>query len=245
MTVSEHACRVCGSRQLALVKTANYRERLRSDSFAVTDSNYGLTAAIYRCGACAFLQCPELGDVTGYYEDLADEAYEAGRPQRSLQCRKILESIRPHGPAGRLLDIGAGTGMLVEQAAAMGYDAEGVEPSRWMQDRAVARGLSVRLGTFPHPQCKGPYDVVTMIDVIEHVADPLGLLKALHAALRDRGILAVVTPDVRSLAARLLGRRWWHFRPAHIGYFDRSTLDLATRGLRAGRNAPARLVLLR
>jgi 2-polyprenyl-3-methyl-5-hydroxy-6-metoxy-1,4-benzoquinol methylase len=229
VNTAERPCRICGSRELTLVKAANYREQPRSDSFAVTDSNYGVTAAIYRCGSCTFLQCPELGDVTGYYEELADEAYEAGRPQRSLQSRRILERIRSHRPDGRLLDVGAGTGMLVEQAVAMGYEAEGVEPSRWMQGRAGERGLPVRLGTFPHPQCKGPYDVVTLIDVIEHVADPLGLLRSVREALRPGGLLAVVTPDVRSLAARLLGRRWWHFRLVHIGYFDRNTLTLATR----------------
>jgi hypothetical protein len=60
----------------------------------------------------------------------------------------------------------------------------------------------------------------------------LCLLRAARAALAPEGILAVVTPDVRSVAARLLGWRWWHFRVAHVGYFDRATLALAAR--RAG-----------
>ncbi|PYQ21773.1 MAG: hypothetical protein DMF81_14385 [Acidobacteria bacterium] len=228
MRASSPACRLCGSRELSLIKPANYDGPLASGSFAVTDSAYGVTAAVYRCGDCGFLQCPELEDVLGFYEGLRDEAYEAGRRPRSLQCRRILRIIRRHHASGRLLDIGAGTGSLVEQALAMGYRAEGVEPSRWMQARAVERGLPVRRGTLPHPVCRGPYGVVTLIDVIEHVSDPLGLLRAAHAALEDEGVLAVATPDVGSLAARLMGWRWWHFRLAHIGYFDRRTLDLAT-----------------
>ena len=47
-----------------------------------------------------------------------------------------------------------------------------------------------------------------------------------------------MTPDVGSLAARLLGERWWHFRLAHVCYFNRKSLDaaVAAAGLRvAGR----------
>jgi SAM-dependent methyltransferase len=71
--------------------------------------------------------------------------------------------------------------------------------------------------------------VVTLIDVIEHVTTPLDLLRAIRHVLAPGGVLAVVTPDVRSLVARLLGWRWWHFRVAHVGYFDRHTLELAAR----------------
>ena len=44
--------------------------------------------------------------------------------------------------------------------------------------------------------------------------------------LSTDGIVAVATPDVSSLVARILGWKWWHFRVAHIGYFNRKTLDL-------------------
>jgi len=220
---------VCGADRLFLVKPANYRGGLSSDSFVITDSNYGVTGAIHRCPECGFLQCPELPEITGFYEQLEQEAYECGRAQRSLQSRRILERVRSYRRGGRLLDIGAGSGMLVEQALEMGYQAEGVEPSRWLQGKAVERGLPVYLGTFPHPQCQVPYEVVTLIDVIEHVLRPLELLRAIRQVLLPDGVLAVVTPDVRSLAARLLGWRWWHFRVAHVGYFDKSTLELAAR----------------
>jgi hypothetical protein len=55
----------------------------------------------------------------------------------------------------------------------------GIEPSRALQATAVARGLRVHLGVIPSPEISGPYDVVTAIDVIEHVDKPLGLLRAI------------------------------------------------------------------
>jgi len=226
------ACWVCGSQRLARRRSANHEGPLDSQAFAITDTRYGVTAAIDECADCGFLQCSELDDVTKFYEDLHDEAYEAGRPQRRLQLRRILDRVRRYRPEGRLLDIGAASGILVAEAQEMGYEAEGVEPSRWLQQKAVERGLPVRLGTFPAASSGGAFDVITLVDVIEHVTDPLCLLRAARAALAPDGILAVVTPDVRSVAARLLGWRWWHFRVAHVGYFDRATLALAAR--RAG-----------
>jgi hypothetical protein len=71
---------------------------------------------------------------------------------------------------------------------------------------------------------KGPFDVLTAIDVIEHVADPVALMEECTALMKDDGCGILVTPDVDSVAARLLGPRWWHYRPAHIGYFNRATL---------------------
>jgi SAM-dependent methyltransferase len=223
------ACWVCGGERLRLRKPANYEGALDSGAFAITDTHYGVTATIYECAECGFLLCADLDDVTHFYEGLEDEAYEAGRAQRRLQLRRVLESVRRHVRGGRLLDIGAASGILVAEAQQMGFRAEGVEPSRWLQRKAVERGLPVHLGTFPNRSCEGPFDVITLIDVIEHVTAPLCLLRAVRSALAPDGIVAVVTPDVRSVAARVLGWRWWHFRLAHVGYFDRTTLEQAAR----------------
>ena len=69
--------------------------------------------------------------------------------------------------------------------------------------------------------------LVTLIDIIEHVTNPVELLRDVGEALESDGIGMVVTPDVGSLMAKVLGYRWWHFRVAHIGYFDCKTLNMA------------------
>jgi SAM-dependent methyltransferase len=127
----------------------------------------------------------------------------------------------------RLLDVGAGAGILVEAATGMGIRAEGIEPSQWLQQAAVRHGCRVHAGVLPSPAITPPYDIVTMVDVIEHVEDPRGLLREAALLLAPDGVLAVVTPDAGSLMARLLGWRWWHYRIAHVGYFDRANLHLA------------------
>jgi SAM-dependent methyltransferase len=175
------------------------------------------------------LQCSNHRDVLGYYEELADTSYEEGRAQRSLQQRKLLEVISPNGQNRRLLDIGAGSGMLVEQALKLGYRAEGVEPSGWLQQCAQKLGLQVHRGIFPNPATPGPYEIVTLVDVIEHVPNPVELLEEIGKILTEDGVVLIVTPDAGSLIARMLGWRWWHYRLAHIGYFNRNNLTMAIK----------------
>ncbi len=220
-------CWVCGSNELTFARASTIVGPLSGASFAVTDSNYGVTGELHRCSRCGFVQGSRLDEVLQFYEDLEDPSYEAGRLERRLQFAKLMDLVQRYQPTGRLLDVGAASGILVEVAQARGYAAVGVEPSQWLQARARERGLPVLLGSFPHPDITGTFDVVTLVDVIEHVSDPVALLRAAGAALSANGVGVVTTPDVGSLAARVLGRKWWHYRVAHIGYFDRRSLGFA------------------
>jgi 2-polyprenyl-3-methyl-5-hydroxy-6-metoxy-1,4-benzoquinol methylase len=81
-------------------------------------------------------------------------------------------------------------------------------------------------GIFDARNVTEKYDVITIIDVIEHVENPLVLLSDAHTSLSTGGILVLTTPDVGSFFARILGWKWWHFRVAHITYFDKKTIAL-------------------
>lgn len=230
-------CWVCESPALDFVRRSNLPSTLSSRNFEITDYNYGTTGEIFRCRRCGFMLCPSIGSVRQHYELMEDPAYEDGREGRRFQARQLLEHVRriqyADGVSGkRLLDVGAGSGFLVEEAAAMGFDAYGIEPSRWLCERARLRGITLRHGTLDQVAITDRYDLITVVDVIEHVDLPVELLRSAANLLARGGILLIVTPDVRSLAARLLRWRWWHFRIAHVGYFSHHSLDLACR--RAG-----------
>ena len=226
--LSNPACWVCRSTATQQVKKANY-QRLNADAFRITDANYGVTAAIFQCRSCGFRFCPQLTDLTRYYSEMQDEEYENTREQRALQLRHILHTIRRATAGTRLLDVGAGSGILVEQAIGLGYTAQGIEPSGYLSRQAANLGLPVIEGCFPGDAPDKRYDVITLIDVIEHVSDPGSMLRGTHAHLSPEGICVIVTPDVASLAAKLMGWRWWHYRLAHVGYFSRATLTRLAR----------------
>lgn len=230
-------CWLCGGQEHDLVKAGSVPNALDGAAFRITDSSYGISAPVYRCRSCGFRQCHDLRSVLPYYAAMEDPAYETSRAPRALQARKLVEQLRPFHASGRLLDIGAGSGILVEEAARLGYAAEGIDPSVWLAARAAERGLKVYCGVLPG-EVAGPFDLVTLVDVIEHVSDPVELLRQARAMLAPGGIGLIITPDVASLAARMMGARWWHYRIAHICYFDRRTLCDA---LKRAELAPVRI----
>ena len=223
-----YQCRLCRSTNVDLVRETNVTKALESANFRITDSSYGLMLSIFKCRDCGFMQCLDVPDTTQYYRDLEDADYETGRKERIYQSRRILKKIvKTTGSecsGTRLLDIGAGSGILLEAAAEMGFHAEGVEPSDWLRSVANSHGCSIKADVIPHPDILGPYDIITMIDVIEHVSAPYEMTENAFRLLRPGGVIAVVTPDVRSLAARIMGWKWWHYRIAHVGYFNKTNL---------------------
>jgi hypothetical protein len=226
---NKYSCRVCQSSDVRLVKKTNITKSLKSDDFKITDARYGMTFSVYECLRCGFLQCLDAPDTTVYYEALEDPEYELSRNERMHQAKKILAKILKEvgGSAKgvRLLDVGAGSGILLEMAKQMGFDAEGVEPSCWLRKAANAHGCKVCADVLPHSEIVGPYGIVTLIDVLEHVKDPLSTLQHSANVLGSGGVAVVITPDVKSVASRLMGWKWWHYRIAHVGYFSRRNLE--------------------
>ena len=222
----EGTCWVCGGHSLEFARHGVPPSSVNSEDFNITSSQYGVTGELHRCRNCGFLQSTGFREVLHFYEELEDPDYEKSRGPRSLQARKIMNVISRQKPSGRLLDIGAGSGILIEQALKLGYLAEGVEPSAWLQSKAKQSGFQVYSGSFPNSAVQGVFDVICMIDVLEHIRDPMGLLEHIPKYLAAGGVLVVITPDVHSLTARLMRSKWWHYRIAHVGYFDQHSLDV-------------------
>lgn len=202
----------------------SYDLSLHVDNFKITDSNYGLTLPRYKCCNCGFIQC-NISDVTEYYKQLEDPQYIESTNQRALQFKKLLDLVKNYIPQnGKILDIGAGSGIFVKEALNKGYNVLGLEPALYLVKKAIEDKLPVTHGIFPDNKPAGRFDAIFLTDVIEHIADPLNMLKNLPDSLTENGVVIVTTPNVSSLAASLLGKRWWHYRVAHVGYYNKKTL---------------------
>jgi SAM-dependent methyltransferase len=226
------ACPACGGAGFRPWRkgSADLRE-LRPEDVRITDSRYGLTWDLSRCDDCGHIfadPCPTPAFIGSLYGALEDPLYEEEAEGRAMNFRRVLtriEGLRPE--KGRLFDVGAATGILMNLARERGWEIDGVEPSAWAVAFARDRyGLAVREGVFETATVSPvSVDVVTMVDLIEHTARPYDVVHRAAEVLRPGGLLCLVTPDIRSAAARLSGRTWWHLRPAHLAYFTRGSLD--------------------
>ncbi len=230
------ACPACGGARLRPWKKGLIDiHALQPEDIKITDSRYGLTWDLSVCDDCGHFfadPCPTPGFIGSLYGGLEDPLYEEEAEGRAMNFRRVLarlERLRPE--KGRLFDVGAATGILMNLARERGWEVNGVEPSAWAVAFARDRyGLAVREGVFETAAVPpASVDVVTMVDLIEHTARPYDVVRRAAEVLRPGGILCVVTPDIRSAAARLARGTWWHLRPAHLAYFTRGSLDALFR----------------
>ncbi len=225
------ACPACTSPAIRPHKKGTFRpDRLTHDQIKITDSQYGATWDMSICGDCGHIfanPAPAAENLLSLYRLTEDPLYEeeaAGRSKNFLRILSFLEKISPE--KGPLFDVGAATGILLHLAERRGWQPDGIEPSSWAVRVAEEKyHLRLREGYFETASLReGHYNAVTMIDFIEHTPHPYEAVKKASQVLRPSGTLALVTPDIHSLAARMAGRKWWHFRPAHLSFFSRPSL---------------------
>ena len=224
--VGNVACRICGG--AAALRYAGAPGTLAPDDLSPTSHPLGTHADILRCRECGGLQQPALAertDLTDLYRDMRDEAYLSENLGRRRTAERLLDLVGAQMPGGRLLDVGAGHGLMLDEARRRGYETIGLEVS--MAAAAFARdslGLDVRETTIEALDDAERFDVITLVDVLEHLPDPPATIARCRDLLGPGGLLCVVTPDPSSLTARMLGRRWWALVPAHTYLIPRRTL---------------------
>lgn len=174
-----------------------------------------------------------------------EEAFGEGfDPERSAwvrgmmawKNRRYLRNLRRAGVSGgRLLEVGVGSGSFLRAARAAGFEAVGCELSAPLARRVEAStGVPVHCGDLASLP-EQAFDVVCMHHVLEHVRDPVGLLRAARDRLRHGGILHLAVPNGGCWEARLPG--WNCYVYYHLAYFNADTLAraLTAAGFAIGR----------
>lgn len=207
------------------------------------DDRYGYQGqfTLMRCPDCghAFLEC----DFTPVQ---LSELYTDYYPRRTFN----VAQFKPHAEAGcmtawfnglngsafrsvprnvRVLDVGCGFGQSLGYHAARGCDVYGVEADENISRVADKFGFKVHVGLFDDSIYEtGFFDYVTMDQVIEHVNDPISILRGVSRILKSGGTAILSTPNACGWGAKLFGRRWinWH-APYHVQFFSRHSLQQA------------------
>jgi SAM-dependent methyltransferase len=132
------------------------------------------------------------------------------RRTRAALARRI-DAI---APPGRVLDVGAGEGVLVDALARRGRQAVGLER-----------------GDEPLGRLGGEFAAVVLWHSLEHLPEPGAAIRQAARLLRPGGVLAVAVPNTDSLQARAFGDRWLHLDPPrHLVHLSARTLKAGLRG---------------
>jgi SAM-dependent methyltransferase len=149
-------------------------------------------------------------------------AYSADAPQLARTFRAKLTELLRHGTVSDLLEIGCGPGYFLREAQRAGIrNVVGVDRNPWGVEEARRNDLEAYVGSIDALSRARQFDAVVMLDLLEHIIDPVAFLADVHAHLRPRGRVFIMTPNIRSLLAFVSGRRWVSFKiPEHVYYYS-------------------------
>jgi 2-polyprenyl-3-methyl-5-hydroxy-6-metoxy-1,4-benzoquinol methylase len=242
------ACRIC-SGDLEL-KVQGNGATVTAEALSPSAHEPGRHGDLLECRECGTVQQPVLpqGDqLHELYRDMRDDAYLGEETGRRATANRLLDLIAAHVPSGRLLDVGCGHGLLLDEARRRGYQTVGLELSREAAKHArETLGLDVRelplegFSEGTNGDLPGGFEAVVLADVLEHLDDPVDAIDRCAGLLRPGGVLCIVTPDPSSLTAKLAGARWWGYLAAHTVLLPRRTLRelISARGLVISADVP-------
>jgi SAM-dependent methyltransferase len=147
--------------------------------------------------------------------------------------RRRMRLVRRWLRAGdRVLDVGCAAGYFLRVAREHGADVFGVELSPAIAKEAIAElgADRIHVGFLDDAVTAmdfqpASFDLVTLWDVIEHIPDPQSVLRRIRELLKPSGVLLLETQNVDSRWAKLLGRRWHHYKhEEHLYHFTPATI---------------------
>ncbi len=182
---------------------------------------------LVRCRACATLfvaplPSPDVVQATYLEPDYHDTAESSFARMRS-EAQQRAQVVAALG-ASRVVEVGCGPGHFLDAARELGLEIEGVDPARTAAE-AVARGHLVHRIFLEELEPPVPFDALALWEVIEHLPDPLDALQRMRTWLVPGAVLALSTPSMSGLPAKLLGRGFPMITPPdHLALFTREGL---------------------
>lgn len=189
------------------------------------------------CASCKLVFTnprPSKKDINTYYQSDAyishqdkitgftDLLYKLVRTYTIYKKARLLQYLKP--TKGQLLDIGCGTGYLLQAAKKKGWQVEGMEPGKTARKLAKKKGLTVHK-SMDYLENKS-FDCITLFHVLEHIHDLRKSSKAILKLLKQNGYLIIGVPNRDSWDARYYESNWaaWDV-PRHLYHFNQGSFE--------------------
>ncbi len=222
-------CILCNSSDYKIkFKKSRQTTCVNQDGFSVLDDK--THNDIVQCQQCGLFYVYPFEDYSYFqniYRNLDIKNYVLEAENRAKIFFENAKLIQQYISMGTLLDLGCSVGLLLDAARKLAFSVIGVELSveccKYAKNILNLNIVNSALESIEFK--KNSVDIITMIDVIEHLQDPVSVLIKCWTWLNQDGYLVLNTPNINSLSAKLLGQKWYGFSRSHLYYFDKETIE--------------------
>ena len=189
-----HQCNTCG------LQTIHPKDKY--DLKAMYNSSYYLGTANY-----------------SYLDERKNEGYE------SFVWDARIRNIKKFKKTGNFLDIGSSFGGFLTRAKKAGFETFGIEISEYSAQYANERGIRTFNGSLLDADFPAEFfDVITLIEVIEHLDKPELVFAKLAKLLKPGGLLLIQTANFDGMQAKEEGPKYHYYLPGHLYYYSLTNL---------------------
>ncbi|MCX8029504.1 MAG: class I SAM-dependent methyltransferase [Brevinematales bacterium] len=196
---------------------------------------------VYRCCNCGVMfryPFPSSEDLQsfyteGYYSGISFYSYVDERSIKGShlvwdrRLKRLMEIYKKENNSypRTILDVGCSFGGFLERAKLFGLEPYGIEISEYAYTYAVQRGLTVFKGDVSNVCLdQNKFDMITMIEVIEHLEDPRRVITKLYNSTTKGGLILIQTANMNGLQSKFWGNKYHYYLPGHLHYFTNKTL---------------------
>jgi 2-polyprenyl-3-methyl-5-hydroxy-6-metoxy-1,4-benzoquinol methylase len=195
-TESSRACPVC--REVSFKRLRNCKDK--ANPFWRKCKN---------CSTVYARMIPSAEELREYYKDYYNSESPTVPPFIGRKLSEVFSSLNSHrSELNSILDIGFGAGTFLDVAAKEGWTCSGSEYSPDSIKDGLTKGWTVHMGDLMPGDLNGPFDVVSAIEVLEHVSLPQTIIEKASFRLRKDGAFYGTTPNGGSLNLKILGEKW-------------------------------------
>jgi len=204
-------CPACKSKELKDIGSIHRVESL----FSLDDTGH-----LYHCLHCnLFFRHPYLNEVelARAYASIGVDTWVYTDREDMRLARKAISSACT---SGSVLDVGCFRGDFL-RSLPKSYHYYGIEPSSGARSFAQDNGITIVSENIQSwDENQRTFDVITLLDVIEHLPNPVQALEKLSRALKPGGIIVISTGNTNALPWRMMRLNYWYYFSEHVSFFN-------------------------